>query len=676
MSPAEPQAAAQSSPEAATKRPVDLRSALLWVGLLTLVIRLLFLAAYSSSALFAMPLLDGKYYDTAARVLVEGLDPQSVGGGFRPWLYPALLALAYAVAGDWGRELMLLGQHLAGVATAVMVAWLAGRLYRRAAAAWLAGLLYALAAPPLFFESQLLITAHFTALTTAVLVVLSWEGPGRRLWLWPLAAAVVALAAQLRPNALVMLVAFLPWLLLRDGSEAPGRRRAAGWALLAAVVTLALAAGIQRPLAGSWQWIPGSGGVNLYLGNARGADGMVPRQDRWVTYGEEYRDSVEVFARAEYEAQVGSEPATPSEVSSFWVRRTVTEVVADPLAWFGLMARKGLYLLWNHEIPNNLGFHFVAEDELPWLSWFPVRWWLLLALAPMGLLVAHRARRGVSSAPDHLYWQVAWVVLASVAILAFFVNARYRLPLWPVLAVWAAGGALGLADLVVERRWRRLAAAGLVVSVVAFVSLVDRPWAEPEHPERDLFFRSLARLEKGDLTGAAADADRSLALRSEEPATHFQRAAVALAADDDVTAFQHLRRAAELAPDEPRVYGALALLNERLGRDRAAYRGYLWALAISRDEYGPALVGAALLELRAGLVERAERRLVRVREVGYTSASQLCAEAFLSALQGRAAEADALLQRALALDPETTARRLEDQQNPLDPAFLDLGGGA
>ena len=58
--------------------------------------------------------------------------------------------------------------------------------------------------------------------------------------------------------------------------------------------------------------MPGSGGVNFYLGNKQNADGMVPRQDRRVTHGDEYRDSVQVFAREEYARRHAVDPAIPS----------------------------------------------------------------------------------------------------------------------------------------------------------------------------------------------------------------------------------------------------------------------------------------------------------------------------------------------------------------------------
>lgn len=663
---------------------------MLWIFALALLVRLGYLAAHSSSALFAIPLLDGKYYETAARVLLEGGDPQQVGGAFRPWLYPAFLALCHSLGGAWGSVLALGLQHLMGALTATLVAWLAMGLYRRPAAGWIAGLLYILAAPPLFFEGELLITALFTFLVTVWLALTAGDGP-QRSWRWIAAGLVLALAAQARPNVLVLTPAFLfpllapphwlaPWRLDDGrGPAEPGPRRAAALGLASLVAGLALAALLQRPLWGGWQWLPSSGGINLYLGNGTGADGMVPRQERWVTYGEEYRDSVEVFAEAEYRRRAGipqGVAVAPAEISRFWIARTLEEIAREPGRWLVLMGHKLLYLGWNHEIPNNLSFEFFRHHEMPVLRWLPIRWWLLMALALPGLVLAWR-----SGDRRRLYWLLAWLGLGALAVLAFFVNARYRIPLWPAMAVLAGGGLLELFDSVsstlhqpsnpVARR-RAVVLLGTALALAAG-SLLDRPWATPEHPERDFFYRSLARLEKGDLVGAEADARSSLELAEDQPATHFQLAAVAMARGDDPLAYQSLRRAAELAPDEPRVYNNLAVLAEHRGHLGEAYRGYIWALAVSRDTYAPAMVNAALLELRAGFDDRAAVNLARAEAAGFDGVPFDCARAFLARRRGEVETARSLLERAQSQAPETTARLVREHRIPIAPSTLDLG---
>lgn len=646
--------------------PRTTRRVLLWVGALAVVVRLFYFSEHSTSPFFAVPLLDGKYYDTVARYLVEGRDVSNINPGFRPFLYPVFLAAFYQLAGPLGPSLALAAQHLLGVVTTVLVAWLALRLYRRPAAGALAGGLYALAGPPLFFEGELLITGLYTLLALLPLVVLAGAKREASPSHWFVAAALVGLAAQARPNILLFLAAFglaALWGLRRRRRVLP----AAGAALAGLGVVLVVFAFLTWPLLGRFQLLPSSGGVNFYLGNKAGADGMIPRQDEAVSYGDEYRDSVQVFAVEGYLLATGAEPSSPGEVSSFWFGRAMEGIREDPGRWLGLMARKVVFLVWDREIPNNKNYAFVREHESSWLRLMPVRFWLLFALAPLGAVFAwYRGDR------SSLFWLLTFLGTSGVGIVLFFVNSRYRAPLWPVLAVLAAGGLLALGDAVRRKRWGAVGGGMAVAALLALVSLVNWLNVSPQSFSRDFFFRSLAHLERGDVERAAADARRSIELDPSDPAALCQLGNVAMVQDDLETAYTNYRAAAELAPREPRVYNNLAILNERTGRPGEAYRGYLFAIFLAED-FAPALVNAALLELRAGLLDRAAEHIEKAESLGYESITLDCARAFLDGASGRVEEARSRLLAARAQDPETVERLAEIQQQRLTPEDLLAG---
>jgi len=644
----------------------DNRRVYLWVALGAVLSRLLYFWEHAGSAFFWVPVLDGTYYDSAARALTDGLDLGSFATGFRPLLYPLFLAAFYTMAGDWGLTAALAAQHLLGVATAVLVAALAIRLFRRPAAGALAGALYVLAGPPLFFEGEVLITSLFTFLGALFLWLLARAEahPSPSPWVWGAAAGLVlGLAGQARANATIFLAALPLALWPREGR----RRRALLVSCLALGwlgVQLAFALG-QWPLLGRFQLLPGAGGVNLYLGNERGADGRVPRQDRPVTYGAEYRDSVEVFSQEVYlEAMaregreghgvVEPEPPDPGAVSRYWLGRTFEEIRADPGRWLALMAKKAGYLLWNRELPNNKTYAFVLEHESRLLGFLPVRWWCLMALAPLGFWWAlHRGDRRL------LFWIAAFLATHALGVLLFFVNARYRLPLWPGMAVLAGGGILFLAQSLAGQRWRHLGLASGVAVLLAALSLANLTATPTDSFARDFFFRSIARLEIGDLPGALADAETSVELDPSDPAARFQLGNAALALGDDARALAAFAALARERPGEPRIWNNLGIVLERLGRTAEACSAHERGLGAEAD-YAPALVNAGLCELRAGRLARAEELFGRAGILGYDSLPLRVGRAALAARQGRGEEAHRLLEEAKLDDPETTERLFEE----------------
>ena len=656
-----------------------IRRVLFWVGALALAVRLLYFGEHSRSAFFGVPVLDEKFYDTVARALAEGRDFSVINPGFRPLLYPLFLAAAYRLGGDWGFALAAAAQHLLGVATAVLVAALAIRLHRRASAGAVAGGLYALAGPPLFFEGELLITALFTFLVTALLVILSRAEPDLKTApAWLAAGLLTGLAAQARPNVLLLLAAFPAAALLFRGPAGPwftpssrrSRLLLPAIALTGAGVMLLVFAVLQSRWIGRFQILPTAGGINFYLGNKAGADGMIPRQDESVTYGEEYRDSVQVFAVEAYRREIppaGDAEAAidPAAVSRYWTSRTLAEIRGDPGRWLGLMGKKLLYLAWNREIPNNKSYAFVRAEESTLLRHLPVRWWLLLSLAAVGGAYAWRRGRRRT-----LFWIAAFLALHSLGLVLFFVNSRYRIPMWPAMAVLAGGALPWLIDRGRQQAWGKLAAAAAAVAALAAASLTDWLGIPPQDYGRDLFFRSFAHLQKGDLEAAEADARRSVELDPDDAAAQFQLGNVALAAGHLEVAFESYLAASSVAPEEPRIFNNLGILYERWQRPTDAYRAYLTAVSLAGD-YPPALVNAALLELRAGFVDRAGPKLRRAEALGFDSVALTCARAFLARAEGREEEAAKLLELARRRDAEAVVR-LEASQQPLSPADIGM----
>src|SRR5208283_755415 len=169
------------------------------------------------------------------------------------------------------------------------VACLGARLFRHRLSGLAGGVLYLLAPVPLCFEGELLIESSYIFLICLGLLLLlraagvaGWKGG----LLWLLCGGLTVLTAQARPNILIFMAVYP---LLACWRWWRSRQSAALLPLLALIggVVMGIPWGfVNKMQSGHFHVIPSAGGANLYLGNKRTADGMVPEQERRATYGE------------------------------------------------------------------------------------------------------------------------------------------------------------------------------------------------------------------------------------------------------------------------------------------------------------------------------------------------------------------------------------------------------
>lgn len=652
---------------------VEERKTLVWVALGGLLIRALYFLEHTTSAFYAVPLLDQKYYDSCARAFMSGVHAPDLMDGFRPLLYPFLLSWFYRLGGALDITIALILQHFAGVGIALIVAYMAMRLFNDLRAGAVAGALYLLAGPPLYFEGELLIVTLFTLLLTLFLVMLSraLRSTVRASWLWWAASGgVLALAAQARPNALIVMAVFPLLACCFAWWKRKWAVRGAMIGLVAGLLVQTCGAWLNSRVTGHWTWTGGAGGINFYVGNKRGADGMIPRQEVFVTYEGDYRDSMQVAAEKLYRERAGEafEPdisPEPSAVSSFWFKEGWREIREAPGEWLSLMARKLWLLLWNREVSNNKDYEFIAGEESRLLLFLPVRWWLLLALFPWGLWSVSRKRKMDVAAPFLLV-----MALYAAGVLLFFVNGRYRIPLWPPMALFAGGGAVQLVEVARAGKLHRAWEFILATVVLVLLSLFNWFGAEPQEDARSYFFRAKARYLKGYFEQSLDDAEQSVALDPSNADAYIQLGNSAYACGAHKQARDAYQRAVQLAPNEPRAYNNLGVAWEALDDPGKAYTAYLLAVGLNPGQE-TALINAALIELRAGRLDLARKHIRTASREDAQRPDLLCAEAFLARREGRIAEAERLVARASRMAPDLVQQLVQKDLVPLDPAALE-----
>jgi len=636
---------------------------LVYLFLLGLIVRLGFMVEHARTPSFGVPTMDQKYYDTAARMLLAGEDLHQLRG-LRPLLYPMFVAVLYKLGGAHGIDLVVAVQHLLGVLTGVLVALLGARLFRHRLSGLAGGVLYLLAPIPLYFEGELLIESSYIFLICLGLLLLlhAADAAGRKAGLlWLLCGGLTVLTAQARSNILVLMAVYP---LLAGWRWWRSRQGAALLPLLGLIggVVMGIPWGfVNKMQSDHFQVMPSAGGVNLYLGNERGGDGIKVALDRYVNYNEGREEPAEVWAREEYAAAMraqGRQPDTnPMAVSQYWTRRAIGEIKAAPASWLRLMAKKSWLMLWNAEVPHLKSLAFL-QTEFVWLRLLPVRWFVLLILAPAGIWAA--AKRGNRNA---LFILLVYASLYFAADIAFFVSDRFRYPLWPVMASIAGGGLLAFVETIRLCRWRGAFCLAAGMALMASISLPN--WYGVKLPSFaiDYRLRSIAWYEKGHFPEALSDIDRSVALDPGDMAALHHRGNVLLALNRFEEARQEYERTFKFTSEDAGVWNNYGVALDGLGRTNEALQAFRRAIECHPPSQS-AFFGLAFEQIRFGRLDDAADILDRFekQEKG-PNAVVLGIRSVLARQRGDAAQAGALERQARALDPDAAAWAIERATN-------------
>ncbi|MBI4168927.1 MAG: glycosyltransferase family 39 protein [Acidobacteria bacterium] len=384
-------------------------------------------------------------------------------------LYAYFLGLLMQVIGsDVGRILM--AQAFLGCGT-VLLTYVAGRRLFGHRRGLLAGLLLALYGPFIFYEGMVMKTCFSPLLTILLLILLdrareAAAAPGGRpARLFAVAGAVYGLTTLDRDNFILLAPALaLLALVIGGGLGRRGVRSAAAFTLgtILVITPVTLRNWI---VSREFVLLTTGGGEVFFIGNNADANGLyVPPP--FVRPDPKY-EHADFIARA---SEISGRQLTAMQSSWFWFREGMKFVMEEPLAWGRLLWRKMVHF-WNYyELPDNLDYQILQRFS-PLLGWLNaavppgpgarVRLHLYSTfgtLAPLGLagiVLTRRSWRRLLPAYLLLFGYIATVML-------FFNFSRFRVPIVPILALFAAESLAASGHLL--RRARDLAIAVAVQS--------------------------------------------------------------------------------------------------------------------------------------------------------------------------------------------------------------------
>jgi tetratricopeptide (TPR) repeat protein len=554
---------------AAREQATSLRDdALVFLSIAAVAFALRFVHLLQARAvpLFDALLMDGQSYSAWADTIVAGhwLGDRTF---YQAPLYPYFLAVVKLTVGNDLWRIRLVQIAIGSISCGVL--FLAGRSFFSRRAGIAAGVLLAFYPPAIFFDG-LIQKANLGLLWTVLLLWLlalakRFPTPVR----FSLAGVSLGLLMLTREETILLapVIAIWAWISFHE-HPVPSRSR---WiaAYVAGLALVLLPVGLRNlKVGGELVLTTSQAGPNFYIGNNLTATGTyVPLRPGRQNTVFERQDAVDLAEQA-----LGRK-LTPREVSSYWRGRAFAFIRSEPLAWTRLMLRKVALLLNWYELPDYEDMYFY-ERGCGLLRALDAVWHfgILLPLGLAGIALSWRRRRELS---------ILHALLATIGfgVVLFYVFARYRYPLVPILALFAGAALVEASEAARARKHATLVVPALVLLVSGAISNLP-------------LFRKDFQLAES-LNNAAS---------------------VLAGKHDDARAVEMLEQSLQVKPDVPETLGNLGLSWMRLGRVDEAIATFRRASELRPGDARALLrLGAALEQV--GKIDEATAAIARALQI-------------------------------------------------------------
>lgn len=501
--------------------------------LAALALRLVHVLAMRQSPYFTHPIIDALTYHQAAVSIATGHGhPDRVF--WQPPGYSYFLAILYAFAGVGNFLVPRIVQAFLGAASAALTAWIGSQYFgRRIGLA--AGCIVAAYGMLVYFDGELLGASLTVFLQVAAMALavfaLDQERP-RQAWFG--AGFVAGLASLVTATSLIFVAGF-----------AIAARRNAPAVLLG--TALAIAPVTIRNVTHGGEFVPisSNAGINLYIGNNPDYDRTVGiRPDRVWTE----------FTKEPFQHGV----TTQSGASAYWTRRALTWAGTHPVDFLSLQWRKLRLFLGGDEIYRNQAI-YPSRRYSPVLA---ALLWKMPGLAfPFGVL-APFALIGLAAVWRKAPLLASIVLLYSIGVVAFFIAARYRVPLVPYLAIFAVAGVGWLWRVTPSRK---LTAGVAVVAVFVLCNMGQGRMATEMNADAEFNLADQLHHE-GNLTAAEPHYRNALRERPDYLEGWVNLGVLELTQGRIAEGEQDLGRAIAIDPNDSTALMSLAALRERQNR--------------------------------------------------------------------------------------------------------------
>ncbi|UCH82837.1 MAG: tetratricopeptide repeat protein, partial [Candidatus Latescibacterota bacterium] len=584
----------------------------------------------SSGALHVqVPIMDTKFYDRMAQEIAGG---KLIGDDafFMGPLYSYVLAAIYTV---FGRDFMIVRLiQVAGGALVVVLTYLIGERVFRPSIAFVAAVILILYGAITFYEGQMLMMWLGTLINLVMLYVLISAKDESSCTRFAVAGLLLGLSALARANILIFLPVVVIWLLFVSTQE---RRGLKSTVFAVAAFAAILPATLHNYVAGKdFVLITSNGGVNFFIGNGEEAKGyFFPPRGITLETDHSVRNYVERLYGRDMKA---------SEVSRYWFGQTWEFFQKNPARVLALFFKKTAMFFSGYEVPQIESFD-ITKAKHGTLRLLFVNFWALVSLGLLGMIWLAKDWRRFS-----LFY--GFILSFALSIILFFITARYRIQMTPMLSLFAAYALVVVLPGAVKNIGRNI----LPLLLLLILVIATRPgiFALPEEDVRwrEHIHEAGRMSEVGDFENAIEEVNKAVEIHPDVADSYVYRAFILKNAGKRFEAIENYSKALKISPDLPRVRYDLAQTLRSVRMYEPAIEEYLRAIEI--DPVKPEAynnLGITYVEMKR--FEDAVPCFRKVIEIDprYIKAYNNLGSAL--AQMGDAAEARKTLERAIEIDP-------------------------
>jgi tetratricopeptide (TPR) repeat protein len=543
--------------------------------LLAFAVRFLYLNQIKSNPYFDTPQIDELWHHSWAKEIAGG-DWIGKEVFSRAPLYPYFLGILYALLGE-SFYLPRLIQIIIGSLSCVLIYRLGKKLFSPTIGI-LASVIACFYAPFIHFDAEFELPVLEVFFDLLLLLLLLNAGSKLKKRWWLLAGIVMGLSAITRPDILIFVPFVLFWIGLKFWRETKNRVVASGIFFLLGMILIMSPVTIRNWVVGKdFILISSQGGINFFIGNNIESDGKTTTTAPGFLPYDGYNDNVWQSSIKIAEKNSGKK-LKPSEICNFWIKQALGFIKTHPLKYLQLLGKK-FYFFWNsYEIDKNMDLYFFSR----WSSLLGLLLWEHLLRFPFGI-ISPLAIWGIIL--NAKYWKKYFLIYALIfsymfSVILFFVTSSFRLPVIPLLIIFASYSIYWLVEEIKNKQRRPLLVSLSILMALFLITNVNLFGVNGSDLSGTYNTLGIAYTQKGWYDSAISIFQEGVKANPNSPLPHLYLGNAYYKKGYGDEAINEYNQAINLDPNLAIAYSDLGYVYDQMDRDEDAFQAYKKALEV------------------------------------------------------------------------------------------------